>query len=98
MRTALHSILSGSGAQFREITGWEVPESFGNPQAEYWALRRAAGIANLSPRAKLAVTGGDHVLFLHRMLGNEVKSLQPGKQVTAEGIPLEVGTLPFPRG
>jgi hypothetical protein len=32
------------------------------------------------------------------MLSNEVKSLQPGKQVNAEGIPLEVGTLPFPRG
>jgi glycine cleavage system aminomethyltransferase T len=23
---------------------------------------------------------------------------QPGKKVSAEGIPLEVGTLPFPRG
>jgi len=98
MQTALHSMLSGSGARFREIAGWEVPESFGNPEAEYWALRRAAGIADLSPRPKLAVTGGDRVLFLHRMLSNEVKSLQPGQQVNAEGIPLEVGTLPFPRG
>jgi len=79
MQTALHPILSNSGAQFREIAGWDVPESFGNVEAEYWALRRAAGIADLSPRAKLAVTGGDRVLFLHRMLSNEVKSLQPGQ-------------------
>jgi hypothetical protein len=65
MQTALHPILSNSGAQFREIAGWDVPESFGNVEAEYWALRRAAAIADLSPRAKLAVTGGDRVLFLH---------------------------------
>jgi hypothetical protein len=49
MQTALHSILSGSGAQFREIAGWEVPESFGNPEAEYWALRRASPICRRAP-------------------------------------------------
>jgi folate-binding protein YgfZ len=79
VQTALHSIASQAGAQFRELHGWQVPDHFGDWQAEYWALRQAAGIIDLSFRSKLAVTGSERTLFLHRMLSNEVKALQPGQ-------------------
>ncbi len=68
-----------AGAQFRAYHGWRIPETFGDEEREYRALVEAAGVYDLTFRGKIAATGADRVDFLHRMLTNEVKSLQPGE-------------------
>ncbi len=79
MRTPLHSATATAGAQFHDFYGWEIPGSFGSLQEEYEALKQAAGIVDLASRGKVAVTGDDRQIFLHRMLTNEVKGLDPGE-------------------
>ena len=79
MRTALDSVHSAAGAQFCAYHGWEIPENFGSVEAEYQALRHAAGIIDLSFRGKLVATGEDRARFLQGMVSNEVEQLQPGQ-------------------
>ena len=79
MRTVLNSVHSAAGAQFCAYHGWEIPEKFGSVETEYQALRRAAGIVDLSFRGKLVATGEDRARFLQGMVSNEVEQLQSGQ-------------------
>ena len=47
--------------------------------AEYRAVREAVGIADLSHRGKLRVTGDDRVKWLQSVISNDILSLQPGQ-------------------
>ena len=67
------------GATFEEVTGWEIPTHYGDVAAEYRAVRQAVGIADLSHRGKLRVTGEDRVKWLQSVISNDILSLQPGQ-------------------
>lgn len=50
---------------------------------EYAAVRSGAGVVDRSDAGVVEVTGRDRATFLHAMLSNDVKSLQPGQGCTA---------------
>ena len=59
--------------------GSPLPASFTSVEEEYWALKESAGLMDLSGRGNLLVRGNDAARFLHGMVSNEVKELQPGR-------------------
>ena len=61
-----------------EVDGWTVAAAYGEPAAEYRALRDEAALVDLAFHARVRVTGSDRVDFLHGMLTNDVKGLAPG--------------------
>jgi len=61
------------------VNGMEVVEHFGDPMAEYSALRESAGLLDLSFRGRLCVTGGDRQRFLHGQVTNAVNDLKVGE-------------------
>jgi len=74
-----------AGAEFQpygELT--DVVTTFGEPQAEYSAIRKGAGLIDLPQRAILESTGRDRHAFLNNLLTNEIwnketkQSLAPG--------------------
>lgn len=67
------------GAAFEEITGWQMPAHYGDVTAEYHAVRDAVGLADLSHRGKLRVTGDDRVKWLQSVISNDILPLQPGQ-------------------
>ena len=67
------------GATFEEITGWEMPVHYGDIAAEHRAVRETVGIADLSHRGKLRVTGEDRVKWLQSIISNDILPLQPGQ-------------------
>lgn len=71
------------GAEFEDFFGCEIPSHYGNHEEEYWALRKNVGIRDVSHFGKVRITGKDAKSFLHRMLSNDVNSLQPGQGVWA---------------
>lgn len=75
----LHQEHTQLGATFEEITGWEMPMHYGNVAAEHRAVREAVGIADLSHRGKLRVTGEDRVKWLQSVISNDILPLQPGQ-------------------
>jgi aminomethyltransferase len=77
-RSPLHEQHRQRGAQFAEATGWEMPAHYGDPVAEHLAVRSGVGIADLSHRGKLRVTGEDRVTWLQSVISNDILSLPPG--------------------
>ncbi len=72
-------------AVFLEREGWRLPSRFGNPGAEYEAVRSGAGWLDLADRTLLSVAGPDSVEWLQGMVSNDVKALRDG-----EGAPAAV--------
>ena len=60
------------GARWREEAGWKVPGSFGDLLAEHGAVRRTAGVVDLSSRGTLRVRGAERLGFLHRLLSADL--------------------------
>jgi glycine cleavage system T protein len=68
-----------NGAVFVERGGWELPAHFGDPTAEYEAVRSAVGFSDFSHRGLLQVTGPDRLPFLQGMVSNDLRLLKAGE-------------------
>ena len=78
-QSRLHDHHAALRAIFEDVTDWQVPLHYGDMLAEYRAVREAVGIADLSHRGKLRVTGDDRVKWLQSVISNDLLSLQPGQ-------------------
>lgn len=76
-QSTLIELHRANGAVFTEREGWLLPLHFGNPQAEYAAVRSGVGIYDLSHRGLLQLTGPDRVSYLQGMVSNDVLALRP---------------------
>jgi folate-binding protein YgfZ len=74
-RTILSEHLAARGARFGEYGGVETAAAFGDPQAEFVALRTASGVFDLGRRSKLAATGEDRVRWMNGMVTGNVRDL-----------------------
>lgn len=77
----LHEQHRELGAQFGEFTGWDMPIHYGNATAEHAAVRNSVGIADLSHRGKLRVTGDDRVKWLQSVISNDILPLTTGSGI-----------------
>jgi glycine cleavage system T protein len=68
-----------AGAAFVDVACRQVAEHFGDPGAEYEAVRKGAGLIDLSHQGKVRISGADRQDFLNRMLTNDIKALAPGR-------------------
>ena len=80
---SLYEVHKSLGAEFRESCGWSVPGNYNDKLSEYKTVREGVGIADLSSRGKLRISGKDHIKFLQGMLSNDVMKLEEGKGVYA---------------
>ena len=79
IRTPLYDLEAGRGARFAEYHSWEIAQDYGDPRAEYRAVRESAGVFDVCYTGKLRVSGRDRVRYLHNMLSNDIKNLARGK-------------------
>ncbi len=75
----LHEHHQALGATFQPNGDWETPTHYGNPQSEYEALHTSAGLADLSLRGRVIVTGEDRITWLHSIVSQDILPLQPGQ-------------------
>jgi len=78
-RSRLHEQHLKQGAVLAEVTGWEIPVHYGDPIAEHTAVRSGVGIADLSHRGKIRVTGEDRVKWLQSVISNDILPLTTGQ-------------------
>jgi folate-binding protein YgfZ len=62
-----------------EEAGIELVEAFDYVEAEYAAIRKHAGVFDQPHRGTLEITGPERLAFLHRMITQDVKGMQPGE-------------------
>lgn len=78
--TPLHGQHLAAGARMVNFAGWEMPVNYGSQIAEHHAVRRRAGMFDVSHMLALDLSGADATLFLRGLLANDVARLgQPGK-------------------
>jgi folate-binding protein YgfZ len=82
-QTALQAHSDALGAGSGEYRGAETASRFGDPQAEFAALRSGCGVYDLGFRAKISLTGGDRVRWLNGMVTNNVRDLAVNRGVYA---------------
>src|SRR5262245_8823466 len=79
----LYDVHVAAGAELETVDDWEVPRTYGDPPAEYAAVRTRVGLMDRGDHGVSAVTGRDRATFLHALLSNEIKALGSGEGCTA---------------
>jgi len=78
--TPLHAVHLAAGAKMVDFGGWGMPVSYGSQIEEHHAVRRDAGMFDVSHMLPVDLRGSDVRAFLRNALANNVdKLIVPGK-------------------
>ncbi|NND13363.1 MAG: hypothetical protein HKO10_05310 [Acidimicrobiia bacterium] len=78
-RTALDEVHRSSGGVMDRFGPWFRPWHYGDPLAEYEAVRNGVSIMDVSTLGKITVTGPDVAEFLERIYPTKVSHIRPGR-------------------
>ena len=78
-RTPLHDEHLALGGRMDRFGGWWRPWHYGDAVAEYWAVREAVSLGDVSTLGKLVVSGPDVVELLERLYPCNVADIKPGR-------------------
>lgn len=75
-RTPLYETHVAAGAKLIDFGGWEMPLAYGSQIDEHHAVRRDAGMFDVSHMCPVDIEGRDARAFLRTLLANDVDKLQ----------------------
>ena len=79
-QTPLDATHVAAGARMVDFAGWDMPVNYGSQIEEHHAVRRDAGMFDVSHMLSLDLDGADATSFLRALLANDVAKLkEPGK-------------------
>ncbi|MGE5337346.1 MAG: glycine cleavage system aminomethyltransferase GcvT [Gemmatimonadota bacterium] len=78
-RTPLYETHVASGAKMVDFGGWDMPVNYGSQIEEHHAVRRHAGMFDVSHMRVVDVDGAASRDFLRLLVANDVTKLAPGK-------------------
>jgi aminomethyltransferase len=79
-QTPLHSCHVEAGARIVDFGGWDMPLHYGSQLEEHHAVRKHAGVFDVSHMTVVDIGGTGATEFLRRLLANDVSRLkEPGK-------------------
>ncbi len=67
----IHALHESAGAEFQDYAGTPIVLTFGQPQAEYSAIRKSAAIIDFPQRGFIEIGGPDRLAFLNNLLTNQ---------------------------
>ena len=80
LRTPLHDVHVAAGARMVDFGGWDMPVNYGSQIEEHHAVRRDAGMFDVSHMCVVDLRGARVRDYLRRLLANDVAKLtQSGK-------------------
>ncbi len=96
--TAFHAVTSKRAAAFAEEAGWLWVTHYGDPDAEYRAVREGVGMWDLSPLNKWEFRGPEALEAAQRMHTNDVLGMRDGQVryggfVDEDGLLVDDGTI-----
>jgi aminomethyltransferase len=78
-RTPLFTAHQELGGKLVEFGGWEMPVQYTSITDEHLAVRKAAGIFDISHMGEVTVSGSGAAEFLNSVLTNDIRKLAPGE-------------------
>jgi aminomethyltransferase len=76
LHTPLHDLHVALGARMVDFGGWDMPVNYGSQIEEHHAVRRAAGLFDVSHMCVVDLRGARVREFLRQLLANDVARLQ----------------------
>ena len=86
----LHATHEQAQAEFQPYGEIEIVSTFGEPQAEYAAIRKSAALIDLPQRGVIQLSGRDRLPFLNNLISNQTFNKE-----TKTGIPAGSGVFAF---
>src|SRR5215204_5940940 len=77
-RTPLHDRHAAAGARLVPFAGWEMPVQYAGIREEHVAVRRSAGVFDVSHMGEIETRGPQAEALLQRLLSNDVRSIPEG--------------------
>ncbi|TVU59729.1 glycine cleavage system aminomethyltransferase GcvT [Paenarthrobacter nitroguajacolicus] len=77
--TALYEEHKKLGASFTDFGGWQMPLKYSSELAEHHAVRKSAGLFDLSHMGEVWVTGPEAAAFLDYALVGKISAMAEGK-------------------
>jgi aminomethyltransferase len=69
------------GGRMVEFGGWELPQQYSSIRDEHFAVRKVAGLFDISHMGRFEVAGEGAEAYLQGLLTNNVESLKPGHAI-----------------
>ena len=79
LTTPLHQEHEALGASFTDFGGWLMPVRYTSDLAEHHAVRRAAGLFDISHMGEILVDGDEAPAFLDRALAGAISAIPVGR-------------------
>ncbi|WP_059171113.1 glycine cleavage system aminomethyltransferase GcvT [Bacillus sp. FJAT-27445] len=77
-RTPLYGVYKEYGGKTVDFGGWELPVQFSGIKEEHEAVRKRAGLFDVSHMGEIEIKGPDSLKFLQKMMTNDVSKVQDG--------------------
>ncbi|HTY02243.1 MAG TPA: glycine cleavage system aminomethyltransferase GcvT [Rhodocyclaceae bacterium] len=93
-RTPLYDAHVAAGAKMVDFAGWDMPIHYGSQIEEHLAVRRDAGMFDVSHMRAVDVEGSDAQAWLRKLVANDVAKLTlPGKALYSCMLNTEGGVI-----
>src|SRR5262249_50030901 len=89
-KTPLNAVHRASGAKMVPFGGWDMPVEYSGLISEHMAVRKTAGLFDVSHMGEFEVEGTGALAFLQRVTANDVGKLEVGQG--------HYSALPMPSG
>jgi aminomethyltransferase len=80
-RTPLYDRHVALGGRMVDFGGWELPQQYTSIRDEHFAVRKVAGLFDISHMGRLVVEGAGAEAFLQSLFTNDLSSVAPGHAV-----------------
>ena len=78
-RTPLRDFHAAHGARLVDFAGWEMPVQYRSILDEHKAVRRNAGLFDVSHMGEVDIKGPEAARFLNHVVANDISKLFPGR-------------------
>ena len=92
-KTALHEEHKKIGAKMVPFAGWEMPLQYSGIIEEHLTVRKKAGLFDVSHMGQVFVSGKDSIIFLQKLVPQDISKLPSKKAVYTQLINEEGGII-----
>ncbi|MEN8719965.1 MAG: glycine cleavage system aminomethyltransferase GcvT [Oceanococcaceae bacterium] len=78
-QTCLYQAHIDAGGRMVDFASWQMPVHYGSQIDEHHAVRRAAGVFDVSHMCAVDIAGPQAEAFLQKLLANDVAKIAPGR-------------------
>lgn len=92
-RTAIYNEHTKSGAKMVPFAGWEMPLQYGSIIDEHLTVRNKIGLFDVSHMGEIFVKGDESLIFLQKLVPQDISKLFPGKAVYCQLVNQDAGII-----